>query len=211
MLDCPQLLPTWKAWVILVLQVRQYQNTCPTDDSSSLQNIDNLNPTIINSYQLHVDEESAHKCNSELLILFLQWHSIRAKKVDSITKIYLSQFVWILGRQLSAFYVICRIHAFSTRVFNCFFIFSLQCVCQALQLISEVLMMHQSGQRSNLIQLLVALHMAHAQIQARLSHFSRLVEVYPDLVDPKNIRRLANQDGEMVRIFTLFFYQVVSC
>ncbi|XP_072028273.1 E3 ubiquitin-protein ligase RNF213-like [Amphiura filiformis] len=72
----------------------------------------------------------------------------------------------------------------------------LECVCQALLFTSQV-MMRESGQRSTLIVSLVGLHMAHAKIQGRLLHFSRLMEVYPDLVDPNNLPRLSNQDGEM--------------
>ena len=77
------------------------------------------------------------------------------------------------------------------------YIFVLQCICEALQTTSEVLI-RESAQKPDLIRCLVALHIAYTQTQARLSHFARLVEVYPELVEARNIPRLANQDGEMV-------------
>ena len=77
------------------------------------------------------------------------------------------------------------------------YIFVSQCICQALQTTSEVLI-RESAQNPDLIRCLVALHIAYTQIQGRLSHFARLVEVYPELVEAKNTSGLANQDGEMV-------------
>ena len=46
---------------------------------------------------------------------------------------------------------------------------------------------------------LVAMHMAYSQIQIRLGHFSRLVDIYPALLLDGNLERLMKQEGEMVR------------
>ena len=67
---------------------------------------------------------------------------------------------------------------------------------------SQLLARQFSMQQDNVINSIIVLHLAYANIQGKLTRFARLVEVCPDLVDDeKNRRRLMKQsDGKVVRI-----------
>ena len=81
-----------------------------------------------------------------------------------------------------------------------------QCVYQALNITVQLTRRQlEATQGSNrLVQLLVAVHLSFAQIQGRLSHFARLVNMYPALLGQANAAQLARQEGQMVmNIFLL--------
>ncbi|XP_072046322.1 E3 ubiquitin-protein ligase rnf213-alpha-like [Amphiura filiformis] len=75
----------------------------------------------------------------------------------------------------------------------------LECVYQALEKTTQL-----TGRRlealegcNKLVQLLVSVHLSYVQIQGRLSHFARLIELYPALLDESNVAKLIKQEGQM--------------
>ncbi len=85
-----------------------------------------------------------------------------------------------------------------------------QCVYSALEITTQLTRRNlETLPGSNkLIQLLVSVHLSYFCIQGRLSHFARLIELYPNLLDEHNLTKLTRQEGEMVSIHAklIFFY-----
>lgn len=88
-----------------------------------------------------------------------------------------------------------------------------QCVYQALNITVQLTrrQLEAAQGSSKLVQLLVAVHLSFSQIQGRLSHFARVVNMYPALLDQTNAEQLARQEGQMVMIRMNNIAFVIDC